>query len=467
MKFLSGKSKDYHRYRANISRDLPLLSHICQKVSRLDKLITYILPACYAIFLLWIIGKNQVIRMAGVNPMAIRIFSGAKILTGIFYTYLMIRYIPSAKADIDLFFGDGLMMYKRFWQDPAGFPAYLSEVFTITDFRLGRTDSDFIRTVFDGIKFIHFLLNFFSGGHLYTNVLLFNGLAAWLFLRSWAYMKNMFGQPWLGNWIFLFPSAFFFTSVILKEGIELCLIAAILPELYLFGKKPGIFRLAGIVLLMGLMFFFKYLIAATFLMMLLLFIVFRKYPSRTMWISGLFLLALGVIFFCAGYVFPALNFPDFIIQRRLEFLQLEANTELHMRELLPTPFSFLQALPEALYNVILRPVPAEVDKPFYYFFTLELYGLWLIVLFGIFGKKTGGVQSKRPEALALLIFSVINLLIIGYTITNTGAIIRYRSIFLPGLGYFFWKRLQATLPGRTIIRVIRNTATRIVSGKWS
>jgi hypothetical protein len=42
-----------------------------------------------------------------------------------------------------------------------------------------------------------------------------------------------------------------------------------------------------------------------------------------------------------------------------------------------------------------------------------------------------------PEALAFFLFAMINLLIIGYTITNIGAITRYRSIFLPGIGYFF------------------------------
>ena len=369
-------------------------------------------------------------------------FAAAKILTGLLYTFIMIRFIPSAKADIDLFFGDGLEMYHRFWQDPSAFPAYLKEIFTITDFRLGNTDSDFIRTVFDGIKFIHFLLDFLSGGHIYTNVLLFNGLAAWLFLRCWVYLKKIFGHPWLGNWVFLFPSAFFFTSVILKEGIELILMAVLIPALSNLQKGRYFFKLVGVIILFGLMFFFKYLIAATFAMVLFLFLVFKKFPGKSLVTSLIFFLALGGFFLGAGYIFPSLDFPNYIIERRMEFLELEANTELAMKDLEPTLRSFIYVFPEALYNVMLRPVPGEIEKPYYYFFMFELYGFWALILYAIFSKRRSlKLHSPGPEAIAFLIFAIINLIIIGYTITNTGAIIRYRSIFLPAIGYFFWSWL--------------------------
>ena len=384
------------------------------------------------------IGRNRFLKAAGLKPVFSIGFSAAKIFTGLLYTWIMIRFIPSAKADIDLFFGDGLDMYNRFWQDPAGFPAYLAEVFTISDFRLGNTDSDFIRTVFDGIKFIHFLLDFLSGGNVYTNVLLFNGLAAWLFLRCWVYLKRIFGHPWLGNWVFLFPSAFFFTSVILKEGIELCLIAAIIPALINLRKSRHPIRLLGILLLFALLFFFKYLIAATFVLLLVLYGVYLKFPAKRTLFTTVFLTVLVFVFFGAGYLFPSLNFPNYIIERRLEFLELEANTTLNMRNLEPTPASFLKALPEAFKNVFFRPLPGEVEKPFYYLFMVELYALWGLIIWGVVKRIKKKLPPPGAEALAWLVFSLINLLIIGYTITNTGAIIRYRSIFLPGLGYFVW-----------------------------
>ncbi len=350
----------------------------------------------------------------------------------------MLRYIPSATADIDLFFGDGLQMYKVFWANPGDFPHYLFDLFTITDFDIGSTDSDFIRTVFDGIKFIHFLLNFLSGGYLFTNVLLFNGLAAWLFLRCWIYLKKLTGHWWLGAWLFLFPSSFFFTSVILKEGIEYCLMAAIIPLLLSSFHRLPVLKVFILLLLFFLLFFFKYLIAATFCGALILYKWYEKWPQFKWGISIITSVMFVFVFFNAKKIHPSLNLPQYIVERRVEFQKLEANTELVMRHLEPDIGSFLSALPEALVNVLFRPVPGEVDKFFYYFFVAELYGLWLFLVFT--GIKNWGKQTINPppEAWALLMFCMINLLVIGYTITNTGAIIRYRSIFLPGIGYFFW-----------------------------
>ncbi|MCU0388505.1 MAG: hypothetical protein MUE71_07860, partial [Chitinophagaceae bacterium] len=120
----------------------------------------------------------------------------------------------------------------------------------------------------------------------------------------------------------------------------------------------------------------------------------------------------------------------------------DANTELNMKDLEPTFSGFAEVFPEAVFNVLFRPVPGEVVKPFYYLFLAELYALWLFILFVMvhFLKKLR-LLSPTPEAVALLIFGIVNLLIIGYTITNTGAIIRYRSIFLPCIGYFFFNLL--------------------------
>ncbi len=404
----------------------------------LDFLITHILPISYALFFGFVLYKNTFIKIAGVKPIFTLLFLYGKIFTGLLYTFIMLQYIPAAAADIELFFGGGLEMYDAFWKAPAAFPQYLAETFTISDFNIGNTDSDFIRTVFDGIKFIHFLLNFLSGGELYTNIVLFNCLAAWLFLRCWVYLKMIFNHPWLGTWVYLFPSSFFFTSVILKEGIELSIISAIIPLLYLLSQKRTIGRVFGLILLFFLLFFFKYLVAATFCASFLLFVLFRQLPRYRIWIASLSAIAFLLFFFNAGYIHPSLDLPTYIIERRLEFLELEANTELLMRPLEPSALSFANALPEAIHNVLFRPWPGEGGKLTYLIFSAEIIAFWILMAFLILRKKQTGLMKSGPEAWAFLLFACINLVIIGYTITNIGAIIRYRSIFMPGIGYFLW-----------------------------
>lgn len=347
-------------------------------------------------------------------------------------------FIPSAAGDIELFFGGGLEMYRQFWNDPAGFPSYLAQTFAITDFRIGRTDSDFIRTVFDGIKFIHFLLNFLSGGHLFTNVLIFNCLASWLFLRCWVYLKQIFGNGWLGAWLFLFPSAFFFTSVILKEGIELCLIAGIIPLLSVMVKERRYGHYLLLMVLSLLLFFFKYLIAATFFASLVLFWLYRQFPARKALVTAGAVLLFLTVFFGAEKLHPALNLPQYIIDRRVEFQGLEANSALSMRSLQPNLSSFMAALPEAVYHVLFKPLPGEGGKMMYLVFSAEILFFWFLVVFLVFRGRIKGYISPGAEAWAFLLFALVNLLIIGYTITNIGAITRYRSIFIPGAGYFVW-----------------------------
>ncbi len=404
----------------------------------MDFLITYVIPAGYTFLFALMLFRSKLLREAGMPPAFSLMFLFAKIITGVVYTYIMVHYIPAAKADIDLFYGGGLEMYKAFWQNPSGFPAYLADVFAISDFRIGHTDSDFIRTVFDGIKFIHFLLDFFSGGELYTNVLLFNGLASLLFLRCCVYLKQFLGHWWLGGWIFLFPSAFFFTSVVLKEGIELCLMAALIPLLLSKNNGVSVLRVLMIVLLTALMFFFKYLIAATFFGSLALFWVFKKFPDR----KGLISLGVSALFVCvffgASYLHEALNLPQYIINRRAEFQTLEANSALPMKPLTTDAGSFAAALPEAVNHVLFKPLPGEGGKKAYLVFAAEMLLFWGFLLFLILGTVRKGFARPGTEAWAFLLFALVNLLIIGYTITNIGAITRYRSIFLPGIGYFIW-----------------------------
>jgi hypothetical protein len=405
----------------------------------LNNFLDYILPVIYLFIGVGVVLKfrNKVSSTFAAGFIAF--FIGLKVMCGLLYTWVMLRYIPSATADINLFFGDGLEMFHAFRQNPGNFPNYLRQQFLISDFDITRTDSDFIRTVFEGIKFIHFLLNFLSGGRLFTNVLLFNLIAAFLFLRCWAWMVVKWQDIWTGAWIFIFPSAFFFTSVILKEGIELCLIAALLPALDRFINKRSFWQVPGLLLLFSLLFFFKYLIAATFCGALVLYSLFSRYPNRKLLISAAGVFIAISLFFGLRNLHPRLNFPHIIIERRIEFSDLEANSALKMRTLTPDIISFTKALPEAIRNVLFRPLPGEEGKVFYNLFAIELLLFWAIICWMGFRSYRSGHWDPQPVTLAIFLFSLANLLIIGFTITNTGAIIRYRSIFMPGIGLLFWQ----------------------------
>ena len=109
----------------------------------LNFLLTYILPLFYALLLGFALFKSRLLKEGGIPPVFSLLFLYGKILTGLLYTYIMVQYIPAAAADIDLFYGGGLKMYHSFWQNPAGFPAYLADIFYISDFSIGGWERGF------------------------------------------------------------------------------------------------------------------------------------------------------------------------------------------------------------------------------------------------------------------------------------------------------------------------------------
>lgn len=393
-------------------------------------LITYILPCAYLGLSLW--GLQKMARPWGYTAAFPSLFLLAKVACGLLYTWVMLRYIPAAKVDIYTFFGDGKDLYHHFLQDPAAFPQYLREWFALGDVRLGETNSGIVQSAFGGIKLIHFGLCLLSGGKLFTNVLLFNCISSILFLRAWYWLRKHTGRGMPGFFILLFPPAFFFTSVVLKEGIEWALIACLIPAGYaLAARKRVVANTVAILLLLALMCFFKFLIGATFILAMGVaggMYFFQKYRGL---VFGCTLAVGAVLFFTLPLLHPALHLPQYIIDRRLEFMELEANSALTMRTLQPHALSFLQALPEALAHVFLSPWPGQPVKVIYFAFLPEMLLFWILLLVLAIGGRRQMASQVPPLAWGLLLFGLVNLLIIGFSITNVGAIIRYRSIFLP------------------------------------
>ncbi len=371
-------------------------------------------------------------------------------MAGIAYDYISLKYIPKG-GDIPLFYGDGLELYKLFVHNPAAGFQQLRQMFSIHDVDILNSHSSFIRRVFDGIKLIYFMFDFFSFGNLYTDTILFNGFSVFAFLRVGVFLKKHFNSKVPFIWIFLMPSAFFYTSAIFKEGIVFILMCLMLPLAYkiyqsLTAKRFGIFLVLFIFL-----FFFKFLIAATFLLAIVLWWLLLKFPYKKKIIVVGFLTICIVGFFFSGNINQAFNLPQNMVNRQQEFLALDAHSKIYTRPLQPTFSSFLMLLPSALNNVLFKPLPGEGGKVFYLGFTVEMSAFWIFIVFLWAHNKWRANLSVNSLVWCLFIFGVANLLIIGYTISNIGAITRYRSIFLPFVGLFFW----SVFDGDRILPLIR------------
>lgn len=137
--------------------------------------------------------------------------------------------------------------------------------------------------------------------------------------------------------------------------------------------------------------------------------------------------------------------PKFIDVQN-HFMQLNGTTSFKMSKLEPTFQSLLKIFPEAITNVFLKP---NLFKSEWRIF-LILPALQNYILIGlafasiILSKpKTLTTNSKRLMLFCLL-FGLTFYLLLGYTVTNIGAIVRYRATGLAFLGIVFCLLLETS-----------------------
>lgn len=400
--------------------------------------INYLVPFFWLLFIALLLRRNRYFVTNGTTAKWIALFFIAKCATGITYNYISIHYLPNG-GDVSIYYTEGLNLYKAFMHSPLVAFKMVGQMFNLNNLNIMDSHSSFVNWVFDGIKLIYFFLDFFSFGNLYTDTILFNGFAVFAFLHAGVFFRKHLRSIFPFRWIFLMPSAFFYTSAIFKEALALVLMCFILPLAYKLYKSASLSNYVLLAFLFMLFFFLKFLIAFTFLAALLLWWLMLRFPRQKK-LTIISCIILGVAcFFSIGLVSPKLNMQQYLIKRQEEFLSLDAHSKITVPHLEPTFTSFFMSLPPALNNVLFKPLPGEGGKKFYFVFTIEMIGFWSLLLVAWYKNKWKTNFKNVPILVwSLLIFAIINLLIIGYTIPNIGAITRYRSIFLPFIGLFFW-----------------------------
>jgi hypothetical protein len=123
------------------------------------------------------------------------------------------------------------------------------------------------------------------------------------------------------------------------------------------------------------------------------------------------------------------NLLTYIANKQHEFLALKGNSAIAVMPLQPTTEIFIKYLPTALDIAFLRPHITELRNPAYLLSFLEL--LLCAVIICLFAWFATEKKKAAPFLVCCFYFALSILLIEGYTVTFTGAIVRYRSLMLP------------------------------------
>jgi hypothetical protein len=412
----------------------------------------YLLFVVWLIFFAWLVTKIRFFRRSGLSDPQLIIVFLLKVMAGIFYGWIGIYYGNLAQmVDTWSYHYSSIQEYYLLQDNPH---EYFTNLFRdpyeggILRF-LGTIDSYWSDLKGNVLIKILSIFDIFSWGHYYVNVIFYTFITMYGPIATYRVMNDVFPNRKIPILIatFLVPSFLYWTSGIHKDGLVFTGIAIILYNFY-FGLKEKKFNIKRIILiLLGL---FIILVLRNFLIIIIVpamlaWMLANKWPVRGLTVFGIAYSIFIILFFTIRYINPKLDFPQAVVTKQQEFMQLTGGSNVHMKELQPTVGSFIKNIPQAITLSTLRPFPGDVKHLLSLAAAVEIdLLLFVFILFLVF--RSNGIQSKNFLYFCIF-FSFSVLITIGYTVNFLGAIVRYRSIVIPLLvvpmaALIDWKRVE-------------------------
>lgn len=398
------------------------------------KILHLLLFITYLVLFCWLIAKLRLYKTNQLTSTQLILLFIAKAACGVFYGYFLSKNI--ANADTWQIYNTSVVNTKMLFSDPLKF--FISWVYDPSydyqhPFSAGNSYWNDIRDVMM-IKAEAFL-NIFSFSNYYINVLFyafltFSGYIA--FMKAYTLLFPDANKMLLVMAAFFIPSTFFWTSGMHKDGTIFMLISFIIYQctLWLVSGKPLRKVLFKILVCFFFIFLLRNYVALSLAFVLAVCVLSCKYPKQSTKLVTTFL-ALGIgCFFLSSHISPALSLPEWLVKRRISFNELAANSKLSYNTLDSSAYSYLANLPEALNHGFLRPYLWENMGVFYIPFALEIVVIIILTVFYLFNHQQL-TSTQKAFLLFGALFLFINWLFLGYVVHIVGALVRYRSIFLP------------------------------------
>jgi hypothetical protein len=111
---------------------------------------------------------------------------------------------------------------------------------------------------------------------------------------------------------------------------------------------------------------------------------------------------------------------------RIDFIGAQCGSYIDLTPINSQFGQLIKNIPEALFNASCRPIPGDPGGKLKWVNSLETFGLLMLLLFGIWHNRKHRNPEERNVIVFLFVFSVILLVLIGWTTPVLGAIVRYR-----------------------------------------
>lgn len=385
----------------------------------------------FAAVFFWIIIKAPFFKKAKF-PIGLIIFLFlARACSGVLNCYLSYHYFPN--SDALTFHNIALNEYYLLLHQPQYF---FNDLFKDTYYHHYSGFFDTYQSFWNNLRMNLIVkslavLDIITLRNLYTNTLIYNFA---VFTGSVAMYRAVGPYIIRFRWllivaIFLLPSVLYFTSPIQKDGLILMCTGFIFYYLVkILNIRFTMIRLLATIFFFALILFLRNFVAIILLPAIFAWIISHYNPKRKWVIFSSVLFVCVVLFFNLKSISPSADFPKNVSDRRVAFdtISSVSNTYLPLGKLSPDLPGFAIEAPQAFFHAFFLPLPFTSWKSI--LFSIELYVVWIFFLFTLFRKRKD--TTIHPLFLSILFFALINLIMIGYTIPNLGALIRYRSIYL-------------------------------------
>ena len=397
----------------------------------------YLLFVAYLVLFAWLVTKVKFFIFTGLSKPQLIIIFLLKVMAGIFYGWIGLYYGGLAQMQDTWSFHtasiqESHLLYSRpgeyftnLFIDP--YDSGVSKFFDSNDSYWNDLKGNML------IKILS-VFNIFSFENYYVNVIFYSFITLFGAIGIYRVMADVFPGKKITILLstFLVPSFLYWTSGLHKEGLIFTGLSLVIYIIYfsLKEKRLGFKRLfillAGMVLILTLRNFIIVIILPAILAWLLA----SRWPKFGLLIFSSLYLFFGILFFTLRYIDTRLDFPQAVVNKQQEFMQLKGgNSTIPIKQLQPTAISFLKTTPQAINLSTIRPYPSDVRHILSLAAAIEINALLLMFFLFLF-FRTDGNRSKNL-AYFCLFFSFSLLLAIGFSVNNLGAIVRYRSIIMP------------------------------------
>ena len=393
----------------------------------------------YFILFCWILCKIRFIKKSGLNKWWIVGLFSAKVFAGFVYGWFYQQLAYYATSDTWHFFE--LSKGETDWllHDPA---AFFKDIFMYGYERSGNLflgENSYWNDLKSNliIKLLA-ICNMLTFKNYYADIVLFNFLFFFGPIALYRLLSTVFSTQklLLIAGVFLIPSFLFWCSGIHKDGLIFSCTAVIVFHFYkqVSQKKFLLRSFVIMVLLMIILFalrnFMAILLTGSLAIWLLCFFSAKR---KVIIVSSTIVLTI-ITFFLSGKLSPAADMPQYVIEKQNEFKQLSGTSSINVPVLENNVTSFVKFLPTALDIALFRPHVSEVKNLSYVPAVAEIILFWIVVLLSVFVKgKIVNNNDQSAFIIFCLFFSFSFLLLAGYTITFSGAIVRYKASVLPFL----------------------------------